>query len=147
MFTSPRGLVPFFALILAAALGTALTAQTPVKTGPPPTTSPANGREMYTAYCAACHGVDGKGNGPVAASLKTAPTDLTQLSSKNSGKFPTAEVYTAIKGDPHMPTAAHGSTTMPVWGTVFNSMDHHSDSILHLRIANLVKYVESIQAK
>ena len=31
-----------------------------------------NGKQMYVNYCAPCHGVDGKGNGPVAAALKTA---------------------------------------------------------------------------
>jgi mono/diheme cytochrome c family protein len=146
MFTSPRGLVSLFALLLGAT-SAVLSAQTAVKTGPPPVTSPADGREMYVSYCAACHGVDSKGNGPAAASLKVAPTDLTQLAARDKGKFPAAEVYTAIKGDPEMPTAAHGSTNMPVWGTIFNSMNQHSDSVVHLRIANLVRYIEGIQAK
>ena len=77
MNKSPRGLVRLALFI--GAISVAVSAQTVVKKGPPPTTSPANGREMYVTYCAACHGVDGKGNGPVASSLKTAPTDLTQL--------------------------------------------------------------------
>jgi len=145
MNKSPRGLVRLALFI--GAISVAVSAQTVVKKGPPPTTSPANGREMYVTYCAACHGVDGKGNGPVASSLKTAPTDLTQLAAMNNGKFPNAEVYTAIKGDPDMPTAAHGSTSMPVWGTVFNSMNQHSDSVVHLRIANLVNYIEAMQVK
>ncbi|MGA7412388.1 MAG: cytochrome c [Bryobacteraceae bacterium] len=145
MSANSLGLVRF-ALFLGA-VSVVLTGQTTVKKGPPPVTSPASGQEMYKAYCAACHGVDGKGNGPAAESLKTAPTDLTQLTVKNNGKFPNAEVYTAIKGDPNMPTAAHGSTTMPVWGTVFSSMNQHSDTVVHLRIANLVHYIESMQVK
>ncbi len=140
-----RGLARFASLL--AALSVAATAQNVVKKGPLPATSPSNGQEMYKAYCAACHGIDGKGNGPVAASLKAKPTDLTQLTIKNNGKFPSAEVYTSIKGDPGMPTPAHGSTDMPAWGPVFSSMNQHSDSVVRLRIANLVKYIETIQAK
>src|SRR3984957_18693829 len=40
-------------------------------------TSPASGKEMYTAYCAVCHGTDAKGAGPAASALKTAPANLT----------------------------------------------------------------------
>ena len=29
-------------------------------------TSAASGQEMYTSYCAVCHGKDGKGGGPAA---------------------------------------------------------------------------------
>ncbi len=139
------GLVRF--AFLLGAVSVAMCAQSAIKKGPPPATSPTSGREMYIAYCAACHGVDGKGDGPVALSLKTAPADLTRLTAKNNGKFPSAEVYNAIKGDPNMPTPAHGSTNMPVWGTVFSSMNQHSDAVVHLRIGNLVRYIETIQAK
>ena len=41
-----------------------------------------NGKQMYVSYCAPCHGVDGKGNGPVAAALKKQPADLAVLSKK-----------------------------------------------------------------
>ncbi len=126
MFTSPRCLVSCLALFLGT-MTVAVNAQTVVKKGPPPVTSPASGVEMYTAYCAACHGANGKGDGPAASAMKLPPTDLTQLTAKNNGKFPTQEVYTSIKGDTAMPVAAHGTKDMPVWGTVFNSMSH-SDS-------------------
>ena len=33
-------------------------------------TSPASGPEMYTTYCAVCHGIDGKGRGPAADALR-----------------------------------------------------------------------------
>ena len=29
------------------------------------------GADLYMSYCAACHGVEGRGDGPVAANLKT----------------------------------------------------------------------------
>ncbi len=47
------------------------------------------GPDLYHAHCAACHGSDGKGNGPAAAALKTKPADLTVLAKNNGGKFPT----------------------------------------------------------
>jgi mono/diheme cytochrome c family protein len=102
---------------------------------------------MYMAYCASCHGQDGKGNGPAAAALKTPPTDLTLLAAKNGGKFPDAHVAEIIKGDKL--TVAHGSKAMPVWGPVFlsMSMSPHDTAQEQMRLSNLTKYVESIQAK
>lgn len=146
MYTSPRCLVPFFALLFGT-MTVAVSAQTAVKKGPPPVTSAASGAEMYTAYCAACHGTTGKGDGPAASAMKTPPTNLTLLTAKNNGKFPSAEVYTSIKGDTGMPVTAHGTADMPVWGTMFNSMSHSDQSEVHLRLANLVHYIESMQAK
>ena len=124
----------------------AVSAQTVVKKGPPPVTSPASGAEMYTAYCAA-HGTSGKGHGPAASAMKVQPTNLTLLTAKNNGKFPSSEVYTSIKGDTGAMVAAHGTADMPVWGTMFNSMSHSDTSEVHLRLSNLVRYIESLQVK
>ena len=55
---------------------------------PAPRTSATSGKEMYLAYCATCHGKEGKGDGPVASALKVPPADLTTLSKRNDGKFP-----------------------------------------------------------
>ncbi|SNT09295.1 Cytochrome C oxidase, cbb3-type, subunit III [Noviherbaspirillum humi] len=38
----------------------------------------AQGEKLYQAQCAACHGVQGKGDGKLAAGLKPMPTDFTQ---------------------------------------------------------------------
>ena len=146
MFARPRCLVPFLALLLGT-MTVAVSAQPVVKKGPPPVTSPAMGAEMYTAYCSACHGVTGKGDGPAAPAMKTQPTNLTLLAAKNNGKFPSAAVYNSIKGDTSNPVVAHGTADMPVWGTVFNSMSHSDPSEVHLRLANLVHYIESLQVK
>jgi len=35
------------------------------------------GRELYRRHCEACHGADGRGTGPLAASLAHRPADLT----------------------------------------------------------------------
>lgn len=108
-------------------------------------TSPASGKEMYTSYCAVCHGTDGKGNGPAASALKTPPTDLTLLSKNNGGKYPSMKVSTAIRGDAAVP--AHGTKDMPVWGSLFFGMSQGHESEVQQRVANLTKYVETLQAK
>src|SRR3972149_9167430 len=51
-----------------------------------------NGRTLFMAYCATCHGADARGNGPVAPALKTQPPDLTLISKRNNGKFPQEQV-------------------------------------------------------
>ncbi|HET8823864.1 MAG TPA: cytochrome c, partial [Terriglobales bacterium] len=85
-----------------------------VKHVPAPSTSAASGKEMYKSYCASCHGEIGKGNGPAAEALKTPPSDLTQLSKNNSGKFPTERVISILRGQATV--TAHGNRDMPVWG-------------------------------
>ena len=122
------------------------TAQTPtVKPVPVPRTSPASGKEMYLAYCASCHGRDGKGGGPVAAALKVPPPDLTTLARHDNGKFPADRVYQAIRGDVNLP--AHGNKEMPVWGTFFWAMSNAPRSEVQLRMTNLTQHIESLQEK
>ncbi|HEV3308821.1 MAG TPA: cytochrome c [Candidatus Sulfotelmatobacter sp.] len=108
-------------------------------------TSPVSGKEMYTAYCAVCHGTDGKGNGPAASALKTPPADLTQLSKNNGGKYPALKVTSAIRGTNDLP--AHGSKEMPVWGELFWSMSRGHEAQVQQRVANLTHYVETLQEK
>lgn len=108
-------------------------------------TSPVSGKEMYTAYCAVCHGTDGKGGGPAASALKTPPTDLTMLSKNNGGKYPALKVSSSIRGESALP--AHGSKDMPVWGTLFWKMSSGHEGEVQQRVANLTQYIESLQAK
>lgn len=110
-----------------------------------PHTSPASGKQMYAAYCASCHGADGKGNGPAASALKTAPTDLTQIQKSNGGKFPSDHVYEVING--RASTPAHGSAEMPVWGPVFRRLSSSRDAEVQQRITNLTEYIQSMQQK
>jgi mono/diheme cytochrome c family protein len=120
--------------------------QVEIKKVPIKEVSPASGQQMYVSYCGACHGAQGRGNGPAAKALKTPPPDLTALTKSNHGVFPEMHVYTIIRGDDAMP-AAHGEKDMPVWGNLFMAQCgvNPSDAEVHQRIGNLTKYVESLQ--
>jgi mono/diheme cytochrome c family protein len=78
----------------------------------------ASGALLYQRYCASCHGVAGKGDGPLAASLRQIPADLTTLAQRAGGHFDEAAVMATIDG--RRAVAAHGPREMPVWGTVFS---------------------------
>ncbi len=104
-----------------------------------------SGKEMFSNYCAVCHGKDGKGDGPAAAALKTAPADLTTLTQRNKGKFPSAHVSTVILGEQALPS--HGSREMPVWGPLFRSLDAQGDLVARQRVASLAEYIKSLQVK
>jgi len=140
-----KGFLVLITLFVAAGLCFAQETKTEVKKTPIKQTSAASGKEMFAQYCATCHGADGKGNGPAASSLKTAPPDLTQLAKKNNGKYPANTVASVLKfGNGPGP---HGSEDMPVWGPLFQSLDKYHSEVVQQRISNLVSYVESLQAK
>jgi mono/diheme cytochrome c family protein len=103
------------------------------------------GPDLFHAHCAACHGPDGKGNGPVGAALKTKPADLTVLAKNNGGTFPTQRVHKFISGD-EPSLVAHGTREMPVWGPIFHQIEEDQD-FGNVRLQNLIKYLESIQQK
>jgi mono/diheme cytochrome c family protein len=133
------------AALLAFSTIPVLAQQTEIKHVPAKPTSAASGQEMFMNYCAACHGKDGKGDGPAAAALKVPPADLTTLSQRNGGKFPSNHVIAILRGEATLP--AHGSKEMPVWGPVFWEMSHGHAGEVQQRIANLTQYVETLQAK
>jgi len=132
-------------MLLAMAAGAQNQPQKVIRHVPVTATSPSSGEEMYKAYCAVCHGVDGKGKGPAADALKVPPTDLTSLSKNNGGKFPALKVAAVIRGEANLP--AHGSREMPVWGQLFWTMSKGHEGEVQQRVANLSKYIESLQAK
>lgn len=113
----------------------------PLKYVPPENISAAKGPEMFRAYCATCHGVDGRGGGPAADALKKRPADLTQLTRKYGGKFPAFRVSNVIQG--YDSEGAHGSRDMPIWGVVFRTLG--DQATVTLRTNNLMHYVESLQ--
>jgi len=102
------------------------------------------GPDLFRAHCAACHGSDARGDGPLAVALKTKVADLTMLAKNNGGQFPIARVRKIVMGDDVL--ASHGSREMPVWGPIFHQIESDQD-FGNVRLKNLVDYLESIQRK
>ncbi|HZR25859.1 MAG TPA: c-type cytochrome [Vicinamibacterales bacterium] len=130
----------FIGVSLALALPVLAAAQdTPkIKLGTAPRTDATDGAQMYQSYCAACHGKDGKGNGPAAVALKTKPADLTQLTKTHPGGLSMKDFEDRVNGTA-MPIS-HGTSPMPVWGPVMKSFGNDQ-----LRVYNLKKYIDSLQ--
>lgn len=101
------------------------------------------GQTQYRLSCAACHGVDAKGSGPVSKELKTPPSDLTVLARNNNGVFPYEMVYQIIDGR-NSAIASHGTREMPVWGYRFGPPQAFQ---FKKRILAVIDYLKSIQEK
>jgi len=110
----------------------------------PPTYMPT-GERMYKQYCAACHGLDAKGRGPMAAVLKVPPPDLTTLAKRHEGKFPYDYVKGVLEFGPGFPS--HGASDMPTWGPIFRYYDKQNERVVQQRIKNLCDYLASLQGK
>lgn len=107
------------------------------------------GEAEYLNSCAVCHGVDGKGDGPLRDLLVKRPADLTHLSERNGGTFPYSRVFATIDGRYAIPS--HGNREMPVWGYQFLEDDaktygpHGGEVVTTERIHNLAGYIETLQ--
>jgi len=108
-------------------------------------TSPADGKGMYTSYCTPCHGVNGKGNGPLSSSLKRTPSDLTTLSKNNGGNYPEVRVIGILAHGSAV--SGHDGAGMPHWAITLGNMDQNNKLDTPLRISNLSRYVETLQTR
>jgi mono/diheme cytochrome c family protein len=139
-------LLAILVLAAAGALANVAADQTTGPKQPPLMIQSMYGPDLFNHYCASCHGRDGKGQGPAAAALKTAPPDLTILA-KQHGRFPRGRVAAVIGGESSVPfLPSHGSREMPVWGPLFRYLDpdHRATDV---RIENLVSHLESLQVR
>ena len=137
-----RGKIALLALPILC-LPALLVAQQPppkVKVDPVKPINASDAPAMFKSYCAPCHGVSGKGDGPAAAALNPKPADLTQFAKRRGGTFSAKDFEDKLNGMAMAP--AHGSSDMPVWGPIFRQMGNEQ-----LRLANLRKYVESLQVR
>jgi mono/diheme cytochrome c family protein len=132
------GMTAFLVLILVFALAAG-------------TAAAQSGQQDYQAYCAECHGVDGKGNGTSVSTIpmNPPPSDLTHLVSKNGGKFPFEWVVETIDGRAHIPS--HERLQMPFLGTTLQEpgmeFTPESDAEVKRRIESMTRYVETLQQK
>jgi mono/diheme cytochrome c family protein len=102
------------------------------------------GARLYFNHCAACHGDEGEGTGPVAASMRVTVPNLRSLAERNGGKFPVDAVRAYVDGR-NMP-AAHGDRVMPIWGDVFLGADQSADDrTVRRRIAAVVEFISTLQ--
>jgi mono/diheme cytochrome c family protein len=131
-------LVSLLAVVVSAAAQTGNQSQTVIR--------PVDGASIFRNYCAACHGPDGRGNGPVSKALKREVPDLTRLSQRNEGAFPAIHVRNTIMFGTDDLLPAHGSKEMPIWGPIFHEIEFDHD-LGHVRLENIAKYLESIQRK
>lgn len=121
-------------LSLAACLGTGIQRNAP------------SGQHVFRSSCAGCHGIDARGNGPIAPILSVPVPDLTLIVARRGGQFPVDEVFRIVDGQADLP--AHGPRHMPVWGYEFFG-DDPDDEAAHRRatdkIDRLVNYLRSLQ--
>lgn len=116
-----------------------------------PERSPAqlSGLEMYQQLCSSCHGVSGRGDGPVSSLIKVGVPDLTRLAARDGGEFPTEDVRRTIDG--RWDRRAHGARDMPVWGwQLYDSSatnDAEERALVDSMIDRLVNYLRSIQVE
>lgn len=104
------------------------------------------GREVYLRHCASCHGEAGRGDGPVATTLRRAPADLTAIAQRNGGSFDEVRVMQVIDG--RSLVTEHGTRDMPVWGIVFEEElegEPYAGYTSLLRSRNLTDYLRSFQ--
>jgi mono/diheme cytochrome c family protein len=143
--------------LLVLALGASVAAQSP----PPPKAPPAvvvvnahdfgaiEGARLYQAYCASCHGWDGKGNGPAARSMPAPVPDLTQLAATHTDTDCFRHVLAQLQEGhrpPNEPKMSEKDLDMPNWGPIFKSMSS-DPGIGYLRLRNVSQYVTTIQTK
>jgi len=139
MTFATKSLRPVLAALLSApilvlAAGNCVAAESP-------------GQHDYQELCASCHGTNGSGAG--ATLTEANPPDLTQLSMKNGGKFPFAEVYRSVDG--REMKGLHKRFAMPFWGEYLQQQTGksgaESEAEVKQRIVGIVRYLETIQRK
>ena len=127
---------------ISAMQGEAAAQKKKLKKEPIASSQSESGGQLYKNYCAACHGVEGKGDGQVARFLKGPPADLSVLAQHNNGTYPADRVAATLRNGTDI--GVHGTSDMPIWGPVFQS---RVENVAQTRIRKLTEFVESLQQK
>ena len=119
MRTPPAGTVPMERTTGPTAFVDGRTGNTPVDAIPGSVTLAAieRGRNRYDVFCAACHGLDGTGDTPVAANMQLRrPPSLHEARIRQLA--PGAIFGVVSRGYGLMPSYAHQLTTQDRWNVV-----------------------------
>jgi len=103
-----------------------------------------SGEQLYQRFCAACHGMQGRGDGPAAASFRVEVPDLTQTASRTHG---TREQIMRIIDGRYI-IGAHGTRIMPVWGEELARLEignPDAERTSQVIIGRLADYVTKLQ--
>lgn len=113
------------------------------------------GKIEFVNNCAACHGVDGKGNGSLGNLLQRSPPDLTMLAKNNNGVLPMNRMYAVMDGTAGVPS--HGTRDMPIWGNEYLVEEsqklreargaYDAPAVVRARILTLLEYISRIQER
>lgn len=117
-----------FAVSVAVAIYYADLLQAAFAPNPVPSSVQAikRGGELFSQYCAVCHGTGGRGDGPAAVSLLKRPEDLTRIAPPPY--FPDGVVAYRI---------ANGEDGMPAWKGVLSDDD----------IWTLIDFIRSLRSE
>jgi mono/diheme cytochrome c family protein len=74
------------------------------------------GGELFTTYCASCHGDGGMGDGPAAANLDPAPVAIAHTSQMLGDDYLYWRISAGGQGDPF-------NSSMPSWGAALSEQD------------------------
>ena len=136
-------------LMVTLTLALGLTSACTMTSTREPEVSELSGMEMYERLCSSCHGLTGRGDGPVSPLIVIGVPDLTHISSRHGGEFPTERVRRTIEW--RWDRRAHGARDMPVWGWQLYDSSSLDDSDERAQVDSmidrLVVYLRSIQAK
>ncbi|WP_208353352.1 c-type cytochrome [Pseudaestuariivita rosea] len=106
------------------------------------------GRQIFLQNCATCHGINGRGDGPMTGALATQPPDLTRLTANNEGVFPMVRVVFRIDG--RDPITSHGGP-MPMFGHMLDGRSAALDAedgtpiLTSEMMVDLVSYLQTMQ--
>jgi mono/diheme cytochrome c family protein len=141
---------PCLVAILAASVIPKALAAPQAPAAPAPKEAPkldanaaSSGSTPYQRYCAVCHGLSARGNGPLASDLRTPVPDLTTIAARSGGKFPAERVQKIISSGENL--RGHGSVDMPAWGDVFKRTTGLDGATPDQAIRNLTHYLWSLQ--
>ena len=105
-----------------------------------------SGEDLYRRFCAACHGIEGRGDGPVAASFRVEVPDLTRMADRGHAVNVRDRIARIIDG--RYIIGAHGTRIMPVWGEDLARLEignPDAERSAQVIIGRLADYVSSLQ--